>query len=98
ALHADEDHRRSQFGRQAVERAKQACIALAQLGLAARRGARVDRDGELETRIVERVLAAPRAIASRVERAVDRHAVNPREELAAAFELRERAIRLEEDF
>src|SRR5262249_42888167 len=38
-----------------------------------------------------RVLAAPRAIAPRVQRAIHGHPIHPREELAAAFELRERA-------
>ena len=70
---------------------------LAQLGRARRIAARIDRDGELETRIV-RLLAAARAIAARVERAVDRHPVHPGEELAAALELGERAVRLQKHF
>ena len=40
--------------------------------------------------------AGSRAIAARIERAVHRHAVDPREELAAALEVGERAVRLQE--
>ena len=54
ALQRDEDHGRAHVDRQRVERAEQARVGLAQLGLAAGVAARVDRDGELEARIVER--------------------------------------------
>jgi hypothetical protein len=97
ALQRHEDHRGAHVDRQRVERAEQARVALPQLGLAAGVAAGVDRDGELEPWVVEHdVLAAARPVPADVERPVDRHPVDPGEELAAALELGQRAVRLQE--
>ena len=95
-LKRDEDHARAHLDRQRVEGADQPSVRLAKLRLDGRVVARVDMDRELDAEVVHRLFAAALAIAARVERAVHGHAIDPREELAAALERRERAVRAEE--
>ena len=86
ALQRHEHHCRAQGRRERIECADEARVALAQLGRASRIAVGVDRDGLLHARIVEAHGATPRAVPSTVQRAVDRDPIEPREELAAAFE------------
>lgn len=84
-----------------ARRAREACVRLAELSGAARVPVRVDLEGALDAGItlghlVERGLAPARTRAPRVERAVDREPVEPREELAPALEPIERRVRPQE--